>query len=566
MRAIIGLFALFSGLVSCVQPDEEFRLFNNETSGLMADSAAVVSAHPLASGIGVEVLRRGGNAIDAAIAVQFALAVCYPSAGNIGGGGFMVIRLADGETTTLDFREKAPLATTHDMFLDSAGNVIEGLSLAGHLASGVPGSVAGMWEAHRRYGTLTWNDLLQPSIDLAANGVDLTRKEAEKLNAYREQFETYTTRTSPFIRHSDGWREGDTLHQPELARTLTAIRDSGISGFYSGWVADSIVAEMKRGDGIITHEDLKQYNAVRRAPLEWDYENYHFVSMGPPSSGGICVAQMLGMIEDGELSKWNDAKTVHLLAEVERRAFADRAQHLGDADFYNVPIRQLLDPGYLAKRMSTFDPAKASPSESVGPGDATSESEETTHFSIVDPFGNAVAVTTTLNGGFGSKVVVSGCGFLLNNEMDDFSIKAGEPNLYGLVGGDANAIEPGKRMLSSMTPTIIERDGKLWMVVGTPGGATIITSVLQTFLNVAEFGMTMPEAVAAMKFHHQWLPDRIDYEEGAFAPSTIQELTAMGHTLREREPIGRTDAILILPNGKLECGADPRGDDVCAGY
>jgi gamma-glutamyltranspeptidase/glutathione hydrolase len=323
---------------------------------------------------------------------------------------------------------------------------------------------------------------------------------------------------------------------------------------------------MQRGGGIITYEDLKQYTAVWRAPLEWDYHDYHFISMGPPSSGGICLAQMLGMIEGRELGSWNDAETVHLLTEVERRAYADRAKHLGDADYFDVPIEVLIDTAYLAQRMGTFDRFRASESKYINPGVIPAESEETTHFSIVDPFGHAVAVTTTLNGSFGSKVVVGGCGFLLNNEMDDFSIKPGEPNLYGLVGGEANAIAPGKRMLSSMTPTIIEKDSALWMVVGTPGGATIITSVFQTFLNVAAFGMTMPEAVSALKFHHQWLPDVIRVEAGALDRPVRDKLSHMGHRIQERESIGRTDAIRILPDGKLECGADPRGDDACAGW
>jgi gamma-glutamyltranspeptidase/glutathione hydrolase len=568
---IVLIWSLWVAASACAQQVGTPRFYNNETRGLTVDSAAVVSAHPLATQIGVDILRHGGNAVDAAIAVQFALAVCYPSAGNIGGGGFMVIRLADGETATLDFREKAPLAATRGMFLDSLGNIIEGLSLAGHLASGVPGSVAGMWEAHTRYGTIPWSELLQPAIGLATTGVELTEKEAQKLNRSAMVIRSYSSASVAFVRSYDGgrtgfWADGAMLRQPELARTLTAIRDSGAGVFYSGWIADSIVAEMQHGGGLIKHEDLNQYKAIWREPLEWDFGNYHFISMGPPSSGGVCLAQMLGMIEGRQLGEWNETPMVHLMTEVERRAYADRAQHLGDADFYDVPMERLLDSGYLAERMSSFDPDNATPSSSLGPGDMPHEGEETTHFSIVDQYGNAVAVTTTLNGSFGSHVVVGGCGFLLNNQMDDFSIKPGVPNLYGLVGADANAIEPGKRMLSSMTPTIIEKDGRLWMVVGTPGGSTIITSVLQTFLNVAEFGMTMPEAVSALKFHHQWLPDRIDYEEPALDEKTITRLTDMGHTLHLREPIGRIDAILVTPDGKLECGADPRGDDACAGF
>lgn len=561
---------LFIAQTGCTQPDGAFRLYQGQTRGLVADSATVVSAHPLASQVGVDILRRGGNAVDAAIAVQFALTVCYPSAGNIGGGGFMVIRLADGETATLDFREKAPLSATRDMYLDSAGKVIARLSLDGHLAAGVPGSVAGMWEAHQKYGKMPWEELVQPAMDLARNGVALTEKEAGKLRVANNLIRVASTvEATPFGRPLSAggtWQMGDSLFQLELAHTLSAIRDSGAAVFYSGWIADSIVAEMHRGGGIITHEDLREYKAIWREPLEWDYGSYHFISIGPPSSGGTCLAQMLGMLEGREIGSWNAAQSVHLLAEIERRAFADRSKHLGDADFYDVPVEHLLDSAYLMHRMSTFDPRHATSSSALGPGNIPIESEETTHFSIVDQYSNAVAVTTTLNGSFGSHVVVGGCGFLLNNEMDDFSIKPGQPNLYGLVGGEANAIEPGKRMLSSMTPTIIEKDSTLWMVVGTPGGSTIITSVLQTFLNVAEYGMTMPEAVSALKLHHQWLPDRIDYEDAALDSTTIQVLKAMGHTLRQREPIGRTDAILVLPDGKLDCGADPRGDDACAGY
>ena len=548
-------------LVGCSETTKPER-----TTGLVTSSAMVVSAHPLASEVGKNILKKGGNAVDAAIATQFALAVVYPGAGNIGGGGFMVARFADGHVDALDYREKAPVAAFPEMYLGETGEPIPLKSLRGHHASGVPGTVAGLAEAHHKYGKLPWHELVQPSIDLARKGFLLTQDEAEGLNGIQEDLKKYNTMLPEHL--LGNWKKGDSIKHTDLANTLERIRDAGRDGFYSGSIAKLLVEEMKRGGGLITMEDLINYSAVWRKPLESTYRGHRVISMPPPSSGGILLFQMLHAVEPYPISKWgfNSDKTVHLMIEAERRAYADRAYWLGDPDYKEIPVAALTSMDYIKNRMADFDETKATSSSTIKEGQLPYESEETTHLSVVDAQGNAVSVTTTLNGGYGSRVVVGGAGFLLNNEMDDFSVKPGAPNLYGAIGGEANKIEPGKRMLSSMTPTILEKDGKLVMVVGTPGGTTIITSVFQTILNVIDHGMTMQEAVTAPRFHSQWAPDVVFTEPKAFKPNDSLQLVKKGHQFKSRGRYGAVDAIRVLKNGKLEGGADPRGEDQADGY
>lgn len=528
----------------------------------------VVCAYPDAAKVGLDILKKGGNAVDAAVAVQFALAVTYPQAGNIGGGGFMVFRSAKGDANTLDFREKAPALASVNMYLDTSGNVIAGLSLSSHKASGVPGSVDGMVEAHRKYGKLKWAQLVQPAVDLAQKGFNITRRLAADLNNLQPSITKQNPGKKYFIKDTP-WQEGDLLIQQDLAKTLMLIRDNGRAGFYSGTVADEIADEMKQGGGLISKADLAAYRSVWRKAIKGTYrKEYTVISMPPPSSGGIALLQLLKAVEKYPLHSWGYGadSTVQLMVEAERRVYADRSKYLGDPDFYKVPVDSLLNPQYIAMRMGSFNWNQASASSSIKPGTfAGYESDQTTHYSIVDKEGNAVSVTTTLNGTFGSKIVVNGAGFLLNNEMDDFSSKPGTPNMYGLVGGKANSIQPGKRMLSSMTPAIIEKSGKLFMVVGTPGGSTIITSVFQAVLNVIDFNMDMQGAVAARRFHHQWLPDEVDMEKDALKPATIKTLEQKGYKIVEKRSPGHVDAILKTQNG-YQGGADPRGDDTKLGW
>lgn len=536
----------------------------------VVDSAMVVAEHPLAAEVGEKILQAGGNAVDAAIASQFALAVVYPRAGNIGGGGFMVIRLADGTSDALDYREKAPAAASRDMYLDGEGNVMETASKEGHLSVGVPGSVAGMELAFKKYSKLKdWKKLLEPAIKLAAEGYALTESEANRFNEYKEQFQKMNADARPFVK-SEAWKMNDKLVQTDLARTLELIRDKGAAGFYEGETADEIVAEMQRGGGLITLADLKSYEAKWRIPIIGKYKNYNIITMPPPSSGGVVLMQILTMLERFPLNEYGfqSAKSVHAVVEAERRAYADRAKYLGDSDFYPVPVDSLMDSVYLVQKMADFDPNKATSSGVLGPAVKIGvETFETTHTSIIDREGNAVSVTTTLNLNYGSKVIVKDAGFFLNDEMDDFSAKPGVPNYFGLVGAEANAIQPGKRMLSSMTPTIVEKDGKLFMVLGAPGGSTIITAVLQTFLGVTEYGMTLDEAVWAPRYHHQWLPDVITCEAAAIDTTVRKQLWDMGHKLENVGRMALIKAVMVLPDGKLQGVGDNRNpDDHASGY
>ena len=537
------------------------------TKKIVADKGAVVSAHALASEAGLLMLKKGGNAVDAAIATQLALAVVYPNAGNLGGGGFLVAQLKNEKRIALDFREMAPSKAHRDMYIDSNGVASTQRSQNGHLASGVPGTVAGLFESHR-YAKLPMADLIQPAIELAEKGFVITESEARSLNNLQGELKRYNS-VMPVFHRSQPWKSGDTLIQTDLANTLKRIQQLGKAGFYEGETAALIEAEMKRGNGIIGKEDLKSYQAKWRVPHEFDYKGYHIVGMPMPSSGGLLLHQMMKMVEDRNIGSmgFQTTASVQLMTEVMRRAFADRGKYMGDADFYPVPVSKLTDPEYLNMRMKNYSPDAPTPSSLLGAGNVNfHESEETTHLSVLDEEGNAVSVTTTLNGSYGSRTVVGGAGFFLNNEMDDFSIKPGVPNMFGAIGGEANAIHPGKRMLSSMTPTLVLKNDKPYIVVGTPGGTTIPTQVFQALINILEFGMSAEDAINKPKFHHQWLPDEL-YTEKGFIPVTAEALKKMGYPMgKERGGIGRTEIILVRPDGKKEAVADRRGDDAAAGY
>ena len=548
-----------------------FQSYSASRDPVRAKKGMVVAADPIAANVGLKILKEGGNAVDAAVAVGFALAVTYPGAGNIGGGGFMVMRFADGTVKSLDYRETAPAAAKRDMFLDKSGNFLEQKSTRGHLACGVPGSVAGMMYAQRRYGRLTRAQVMKPAIELAEKGFHLHYRLAEDLERMLPEFSAFRSSKKAFSKNGKPYAEGELFRQKDLAATLKRIRDKGRDGFYTGKTAQLIVAEMKRGGGLITLHDLEEYASVIRDPVRGTYRGYEIISSGPPSSGGVALVQLLNILEGYNLEEygWNSSKSVHRMVEAMRRVYADRAEFLGDPDFVKIPVAWLTSKKYAEQRRATIDTAKATPSDQISHGiQPPPEKDHTTHYSVVDRFGNCVSVTTTLNDAYGSKVVVTGAGFLLNDEMDDFSAKQGVPNEYGLVGNSANAIAPNKRMLSSMTPTIVLKDGKPFMVIGTPGGSTIMTTVLQVIVNVIDFKMTIQEAIDAPRIHHQWLPDRLMYEERALSQDAIDNLRAMGHSVHMRESTtGLAEGIMFDRKRGLLLGAtDPRGYGEAVGY
>ncbi len=545
-------------------------LFPQSQDPVRGKNGIVVSANKLASQVGIDILKKGGNAVDAAVAVGFALAVTYPAAGNLGGGGFMVIHLNTGKNTTIDFREKAPIIAKENLYWDSSGKYDPNLSQFGVTSDAVPGSVAGLLYALEKYGTLSLKEVIQPAIDLAENGFELEYRLAKSLEYENDFFIKYPSSKKIFTKNGSPFQEGDLLIQKDLAYTLMQIRDKGYDGFYDGKIAELIVDQIKSGGGFITLKDLKSYQPIERKPIQSNYRGFDVITMGPPSAGGITLLQMLNILENHKfnINEWGSSKYIHLLVESMKYVFADRSKHIGDSDFYDVPIDWLLSKKY-AKEIFNRIGESATPSEKIFPGKipSTKESEETTHYSIIDKYGNAVSTTTTINSSYGSKIVVEGAGFLLNNEMDDFSCKPGVPNQFGLIGSEANKIEPGKRMLSSMTPTIILKDDNPFMIVGSPGGSTISTVVWQVVLNVIDFGMNIQEAIDKPRIHHQWLPDKIDYEKFELTLDVINSLKKRGHLIGDEKILGRVEGIISDHKNKIFYGAtDPRGFGAAVAY
>jgi gamma-glutamyltranspeptidase/glutathione hydrolase len=558
-------FLLFVNTACGQNTDQPLTIERVEVPQHFYTNGVVASANEYASQVGLNILMKGGNAIDAAVAVGFALAVVYPQAGNIGGGGFMVIHTDKGVNTTIDYREKAPLLAHRDMYLDAAGNVISDLSLHGHLAAGVPGSVAGLLYALERYGTMSRAEVMNFAIDLAENGFVINEKMADALNEHQKKFSDFASTKKVF----GGWfKRGDQIVQKDLAETLRRIRDNGYDGFYKGKTAELIVNEMKKGSGIISYEDLADYQPVERDPVKGTYRGYEVISMGPPSSGGISLIYLLNILENYNLKHFghNSAENTALMTEAMRRVYADRSEFMGDMDFVNVPIDILTSKKYAKERMRSYTPGTASKSSDIKHGDAYHrEGTNTTHYSVADKNGNLVSVTTTLNDNFGNKVVVEGAGFFLNNEMDDFVSKPGVPNMFGLLGNEANAIAPGKRMLSSMTPTIVLKDGKPFLVTGSPGGGRIITTVLHNIVNVIDYGLDLTTAIDMPRFHHQWYPDEIQAEKNSISPEVRAVLEGWGYKVTDFRDYASLDAILFTPQGMIG-HSDRRGSGQAVGY